>query len=182
MQSLSRLLKRVSELSGRVIAWLMVPMVFGTFIVVVLRYAFDIGWIWMQESVVWVHAAVFMLAAAYTLNRDEHVRVDIFYRQMSVRRKACVDLLGTLLFLLPVTVFLAVTSFDYVAVSWRIHEASREAGGLPYPFVPLLKSLIPVTATLLVLQGAANGIDNALCLFGASEAGPGRRRDAGPER
>lgn len=175
MQSLSRRLRRFSEVSGRIIAWLMAPMVVGTFVVVVLRYAFDIGWIWMQESVVWVHAAVFMLAAAYTLNRDEHVRVDIFYREMSARRRAWVDLLGTLVFLFPVTVFLAVTSWDYVAVSWRIHEASREAGGLPYPFVPLLKALIPFTAVLLLLQGAAVAIEKVLLLLGrGAGAEPGR--------
>lgn len=173
MQSLSRRLRSVSEVSGRLTAWLMVPMVAGTFVVVVLRYAFDVGWIWMQESVVWVHAAVFMLAAAYTLNRDEHVRVDIFYRGMSPRRKALVDLLGTVLFLMPVMIFLAVTSWDYVAVSWRIHEASREAGGMPYPFVPLLKTLIPLTSGLLLLQGAAGAIDNVLCLIGVGATGNG---------
>ena len=88
MQSLSAALKGFSELTGRLIAWLTVPMVAGTFLIVLLRYAFDLGWIWMQESMVWLHAAVFMLAAAYTLNRDEHVRVDIFYRRMRPRRRA----------------------------------------------------------------------------------------------
>jgi TRAP-type mannitol/chloroaromatic compound transport system permease small subunit len=167
--------------TGRITAWLMVPMVAGTFVVVVLRYAFDIGWIWMQESVVWVHAAVFMLGAAYTLNRDEHVRVDIFYRGMSPRRQALVDFLGTVLFLMPVTIFLGVTSWDYVATSWRIHEASREAGGLPYPLVPLLKTLIPLTSALLLLQGAAGAIDNLLCLVGAGTAGNGAAGERRPD-
>ena len=125
-----RMLQSFSEWTGRVVAWFSLPMVILTFVIVVLRYAFDLGWIWMQESVVWMHAAVFMLAAAYTLKRDDHVRVDIFYRKMSVRRKALVDVLGTLLFLLPVSIFLIATSWDYVAVSWSIREGSREAGGL----------------------------------------------------
>lgn len=166
MHSVSEKLRRFSELSGRVIAWLTLPMVFGTFVVVVLRYVFDLGWIWMQESVIWVHAAVFMLAAAYTLDRDEHVRVDVLYRGMRPQRKALVNLAGTVLFLLPMAVFLVVTSFDYVVVSWQIGESSREAGGLPYPFVPLLKTVIPATALMLIAQGVADAIDDALVLLG----------------
>jgi TRAP-type mannitol/chloroaromatic compound transport system permease small subunit len=166
VDAVSRRLKRFSDISGNVISWLTLPMVIGTFVVVVLRYAFDIGWIWMQESVTWMHAAAFMLAAAYTLNCDEHVRVDIFYREMSAGRRAWVDLLGTLLFLLPMSAFLIATSWDYVSVSWQIREGSREAGGLPYPMVPLLKTVIPITAALLVLQGVANAIDACLVLCG----------------
>lgn len=168
MHCVSEKLRRFSEMSGRLIAWLMLPMVIGTFVVVVLRYAFDLGWIWMQESITWMHAAVFMLATAYTLKRDEHVRVDIFYRGMSSRMKASVNLTGTVLLLVPVAVFLVVTSFDYVVVSWQIRESSREAGGLPYPFVPLLKTVIPVTALMLIAQGVANAIDDALVLLGLS--------------
>jgi TRAP-type mannitol/chloroaromatic compound transport system permease small subunit len=166
MQTLSEMLKAFSEVTGRVVAWLALPMVCVTFLVVILRYAFDIGWIWMQESTVWMHAAVFMLAAAYTLNRDEHVRVDIFYRDMTPQRKAWVDLLGTLFFLLPVALFLMITSWDYVAVSWSIREGSPEAGGLPFPFVSILKSLIPLTSILLILQGIASIIDNVGILAG----------------
>lgn len=152
------ILERISEWTGRMIAWLMLPMVLGTFVIVLLRYVFDVGWIWMQESIVWLHAAVFMLAAAYTLRCGEHVRVDIFYRALSTRGKAIVDIAGTVFLLLPMMVFLIVTSIDYVAVSWDIQERSREAGGLPYPFVPLLKSLIPVTAALVIVQGIAAGL------------------------
>ena len=148
-------LRQVSELTGRAIAWVMLPMVAIQFVIVLLRYAFDLGWIWMQEGVLWMHAAVFMLATAYTLHRDEHVRVDIFYRKMSRRGRMLVDLVGTLFLLMPMMIFLIVASWDYVVVSWTIAEGSREAGGLPYPFVPLLKSLIPLTAALVVLQGLA---------------------------
>lgn len=174
--TISEALNRFSEWTGRIVAWLMAPMVVGTFVIVVLRYVFDLGWIWMQESVVWTHAAVFMLAAAYTLKRDEHVRVDIFYRGMEDRHKACVDAGGTLLFLLPVCVFLAWTSWDYVSVSWEIREGSREAGGLPYPCVPLLKSLIPVTACLIALQGIADTMASLALLRRARDEGEATRR------
>ena len=149
-------LQRISDWTGRIVAWAMLPMVVVQFVIVLLRYVFDVGWIWMQEGVLWMHAAVFMLASAYTLACDEHVRVDIFYRDMSPGRKRLVDAGGTLLLLLPMMIFLIVVSFDYVAVSWSIREGSREAGGLPYPFVPLLKTMIPVTAALVVVQGIAS--------------------------
>jgi TRAP-type mannitol/chloroaromatic compound transport system permease small subunit len=175
LQGLAAALRRISEVTGAAAAWLMLPMVVGTFVVVVLRYAFALGWIWLQEAVVWMHAAVFMLAAAYTLNRDEHVRVDIFYRQMSERRKALVDIAGICLFLLPVSIFIAAVSWDYVAVSWAIREGSREAGGLPYPFVPMLKSVIVIAATLLVLQGVAQLLSAAVVLSGRNGSAQKRR-------
>jgi TRAP-type mannitol/chloroaromatic compound transport system permease small subunit len=172
MLRLRNQLERFSELTGATIAWLTILMVLCTFIVVVLRYAFDLGWIALQESITWMHAAVFMLGAAYTLKEDEHVRVDIFYRRMPGRRKAIVDLIGTLVFLLPVSIFLAIASWDYVATSWSIQESSREAGGLPYPFVPILKSLIPATAAFLILQAAANLITAILVIAGRIPSEP----------
>ena len=148
-------LDRISIVAGRITSWLTVVMVIVTVIIVVMRYVFDAGAVWLQESVVWMHAVVFMIGAAYTLQQDEHVRVDIFYRDMSGRRRAWVDLLGTLLFLLPLCAFLGYQSLDFVAVSWRLGESSREPGGMPYPFVPLLKSVLLVMPLLLGVQGAA---------------------------
>jgi TRAP-type mannitol/chloroaromatic compound transport system permease small subunit len=146
---------RISILSGHITSWLTLIMVVVTVIVVVMRYVFDAGAIWLQESVVWMHAVVFMVGAAFTLQQDEHVRVDIFYRDMSDRRRAWVDLLGTLLFLLPLCLFLGYKSWDFVLVSWQLAESSREPGGMPYPFVPLLKSVLLVMPLLLALQGVS---------------------------
>ncbi len=128
-------------------------MVIVTFIVVVMRYVFDAGLIWVQESVVWMHAVVFMLGAAYTLRDEEHVRVDIFYRAMGERRRAWVDLIGVFIFLMPLCLFLAWTSFDFVAASWGVREASRESGGLPYPLIPMLKSVLLLMPVAVALQG-----------------------------
>jgi len=166
MLKLKQQLERLADWTGAAIAWLTLLMVLGTFVIVVLRYAFDLGWIAMQESITWMHAAVFMVGAAYTLKQDEHVRVDIFYQRLSVERRALVDLIGTLVFLLPMSVFLMASSWDYVATSWAIREASREAGGLPFPFVSILKSLIPVTALLLTLQGIAMLLTSVLVMSG----------------
>ena len=146
---------RISETFGRVTAWLTMLMVIMTGIVVVLRYALDAGYIWMQESVIWMHAAVFMLGAAYTLRHEEHVRVDIFYRNMSPRRRAIVDLGGVILFLLPVCGFLAYSAYDFAAAAWSMREITREPGGLPYPAIPLLKSIVMITPVTLALQGVS---------------------------
>jgi len=147
------MLDRFSERLGKAASWLTLFMVLVTFVVVVMRYVFDMGFIWLQESVVWMHAFVFMVGAAYTLQQEEHVRVDIFYRDMSAKGRAWVDILGVLLFLFPLCAFLAWAAFDFVAVSWRLEEASRESGGLPYPLIPLLKSILVVMPITVSLQG-----------------------------
>ena len=128
-------------------------MVIVTFVIVVMRYVFDAGLIWLQESVTWMHAAVFMIGASYTLQQDEHVRAAVFYRSMSHTRRAWVDLLGVCLFLWPLCAYLAWTSWDFVAVSWKMQEASRESGGLPYPLIPLLKSVLLLMPAVVALQG-----------------------------
>jgi len=128
-------------------------MVITMFLIVVLRYGFNLGWIAMQESVLYLHGAIFMLGAGYTLLANGHVRVDIFYQRFSVKQQAWVNFLGTLLLLMPVTVFIVIISFDYVQTSWMIMEKSQEAGGLP--LVYLNKSLIIVLAVTLFIQGVA---------------------------
>lgn len=146
---------KISSTTGKVAAWLTLFMVIVTFVVVVMRYVFDAGLIWLQESVIWMHAVVFMMGAAYTLQQEDHVRVDVFYRKMSARRRAWVDLLGVILFLLPLCVFLGWKSLDFVAVSWSLHESSRESGGLPYPLIPMLKSVLLLMPIGVALQGGS---------------------------
>jgi TRAP-type mannitol/chloroaromatic compound transport system permease small subunit len=141
---------RVIRWLGQTVAWLTLVMTLLTFGVVVLRYGFNLGWIWLQESVTYLHAVIFMVAAAWAFQTDDHVRVDIFYRARSDRYRFAVNLAGTLLFVLPFSAFLLIIGWDYVAASWATHEASREAGGLP--LVWLLKSLILVLPALLLLQ------------------------------
>ncbi|MDX2412920.1 MAG: TRAP transporter small permease subunit [Woeseiaceae bacterium] len=147
------LFDRISSVSGRAISWMTLFMVVITAIIVVMRYVFDAGSIWMQELVIWMHAAVFMVGAAYTLLHEEHVRVDIFYRKMSPRGRALVDLLGVTIFLLPLCGFLAFKSYDFAAASWSIHEISREPGGLPYPAIPAMKSIVILMPVAVALQG-----------------------------
>ena len=143
---------------GKAFAWLTVVMVLLTCLIVMLRYGFNLGWIWLQESVTYLHVAVFTIVAAWTLQQDGHVRVDIFYAGMSDQKRALVDLAGTLLFLIPFCLFVLIIAWPYVANSWKLLETSREAGGLPLLF--LLKSLILVMPALLLTQAFINVSDN----------------------
>lgn len=149
---------------GRAVSWLTLAMVLIYFAVVVLRYLFSSGSIALQESVTYLHAMVFMLAAAWTLTRDAHVRVDIFYSRWSARSKDIADLAGSLLLLLPVAIFIFAASVAFVTESWRVHETSGQPGGLPYVY--LLKTLILVMAAQLLLQALAQAITLAARLSG----------------
>nr|WP_184435878.1 TRAP transporter small permease subunit [Roseospira goensis] len=126
-------------------------MVLVQFLVVVLRYVFGLGFIWMQESITYMHGLLFMVGAGYTLLQDGHVRVDVFYREASPRRKALVNLLGTVLFLIPFCVLVLWVSWPYVANSWRVMEGSKETSGIQGVY--LLKSVILVFGGLVILQG-----------------------------
>lgn len=151
-------LRNFIALSGKAVAWLGVVMVLLTFTVVVLRYGFNQGWIWLQESLTYLHVAIFTIVAAWALQLDGHVRVDIFYSRMSKRKRAIVDLAGTLLFLVPFCVFMLTIAWPYVANSWKLLESSREAGGLPFVYV--LKSLMMIMPALLLGQAFINIADN----------------------
>ena len=145
-------------------------MVLTTFTVVVLRYVYSIGWVWMQESYVWLHGVVFMVGAGYTLLHNGHVRVDIFYRPKDYRYKAVIDILGSFLLLLPLVALVFMVSVGYVADSWLRLEESREAGGLPGLF--LLKSVVLVFCVLLGLQGLALAGRSLLALVGFEDFRP----------
>ncbi len=167
LHTLSTRLDRLAETTGQASAWLTLLLVLVTFTVVVLRYVFQFGSIAMQESILYLHASVFMLGAAYTLKKDGHVRVDIFYRSFSAKHKALVNLLGSLFLLLPVCSFLLWASWGYVANAWSIHEGSGETGGLPYVY--LLKTLIPLAAFLLILQGISQALASLGTLLAAQQ-------------
>lgn len=167
MVKLIRAIDTISELTGTSVAWLTFVMMLVTCIVVIARYLFDVGSIALQETVVYLHGIVFMLGIAYTLKNRGHVRVDIFYQKLSRRKQAVIDLLGTLFFLFPLAIFILWTSFDYVSFSWSIKESSPEPGGLPAVY--LLKTLIPLMAGMLALQGLGEMVRNLLIILGKEQ-------------
>ena len=153
MQSLADRIDRFNTSIGRAVSWLALAVVLLQFTLVVARYLFGLGSIWMTEAVIYGHATLFMLACAWTLRAGGHVRVDIFYAEALPSTRAIIDLAGALLLLLPFALVLIFLSLPYAARSWAILERSQEASGLPLVF--LLKSLIPLFAALIALQGVA---------------------------
>ena len=147
---------RLTTAIGRAAAWLALLVVLLQFALVVARYLLGLGSIWLSETVIYGHAALIMLAAAWTLGAGGHVRVDVFYDQATLRTRAVIDLLGSLLLLLPFALVLLWLSMPYATRSWAILERSHESSGLPLVF--LLKTLIPAFAVLMALQGIAQVI------------------------
>jgi len=161
---LAGLIDTLNEYVGRTVAWLALLMVLTQFVVVLMRYVFGVGSVWAQESIVYMHATLFMLAAGYTLLHNGHVRVDIFYRTASPVARARIDLVGTLLLLWPVCFLIFYVAFPYVESSWRVREGSRETSGIQGVY--LLKSVILVFVVLLALQGLSTVIHALRVLAG----------------
>jgi TRAP-type mannitol/chloroaromatic compound transport system permease small subunit len=160
--SIAEHIDRLNGAIGRAVSWLTLWVVVVQFALVLLRYVFDAGSIWLNESILYAHATAFLLAVAWTLREDGHVRVDIFYADASPRTKAIIELAGAILLLLPFAMAVIWLAWPYVGRSWAILERSHETSGLPAVF--LLKSLIPLFALLLALQGVAQGIRAAHAL------------------
>jgi TRAP-type mannitol/chloroaromatic compound transport system permease small subunit len=162
MTALADRIDRLTTGIGRAAAWLVLVVVLLQFALVIARYLFGLGSVWLTETVIYAHGALFMLAAAWTLLAGGHVRVDFFYADVSARTKAKIDLIGALFLLLPFMLVLLWLSVPYAARSWAIFEHSQEASGLPIVFV--LKSLIPLFALLMALQGISQAIRAATLL------------------
>ncbi len=167
VSSISAVIDIMNKKIGEWVSYFTFLMAAITFVVVILRYGFNLGWIAMQESVVYLHAAVFLLGSAYTLQHDGHVRVDVFYRRFSEKRRALVNLIGTLFLLVPVMVFITVVSWHYVLESWQTLEGSMESGGLPFLYV--LKSFILLFSVTMLLQGISEVIKQSMILAGVSK-------------
>jgi len=168
IENVANKLEQFINWTGRIVSWLVLAMVVIMFFVVVLRYVFDTGWIALQESISYFHSIVFLMGAAYTLQHDAHVRVDIFYSRLNKTGKAWINLLGHIFILLPVMVFIIWVSWPYVINAWDVKESSREAGGLPGVY--LIKSLILVMAALLIMQASALSLRAVLQITGSKTA------------
>ncbi len=167
LQTIADRISRLTEWTGRSVAWLTLAMVIITFVVVVFRYVFDLGWIWLQESISYMHAFVFMLGIAYTFKHNAHVRVDILYSKFTARKKAWVDLIGCLVLVIPVCGFVFINSWDNVIESWLRLEGSEETGGLDLVF--FLKTAMLLMPFLLLLQAINIILRNSLFIQGMGE-------------
>ncbi len=167
MRRFAAIVSRFTEQCGRTLSWLCLFMALLTAAVVLLRDGFGVGSIAAQEAITYLHGCLFMLAAAYTLKHDGHVRVDIFYRRFSPRARAWVNSVGGIVFLLPFCVFLFGVSWTYVTESWQILERSPEPGGIPAVF--LLKTLLLLLPATLFLQGLAEVLRSAALLIAGDD-------------
>ena len=165
-----RLISGINRAIGEVLSWLALAMVLICFTVVVQRYVFHVSVLALQDLYVWMSGAMFTGVAGFALMRDDHVRVDIFYRPASIRRKAIADLVGVVIFLLPFMIVVFLYGLPYVQRSWRIWEGSANIGGMPGLFV--LKTFILVFAVLVGLQGIAIAARSILVLTGREAALP----------
>jgi TRAP-type mannitol/chloroaromatic compound transport system permease small subunit len=147
---------------GLVAAWIVLPMILLQVIIVLMRYVFGIGSVMLQESIVYMHAFLFMVMAGYTLLHDSHVRIDVFYREASPQKKALINLIGSVAFLIPVCVLIIWVSWTYVSISWSVLEGSKETSGIPGVF--LLKSLLIVFAALVGIQGVSLAV-RSICVL-----------------
>lgn len=158
-----RPLQQLNTRLGQLLSCLMIAMTVLTAAVVLQRYGLDRGSIFQQELITYLHATLFMLGLSYTLRTDGHVRVDIFYQHFNRQQKAWVNCVGHIVFLLPLAAIIGFSSLDFVAQSWVLKETSAEPGGIPAVF--LLKTLIPVSALLLFIQGIASTLAEARVLL-----------------
>ncbi len=159
--------KFIDKLNHRIgisIAWLALFMVLIQFLVVVLRYAFGYSSIFMQESIIYMHGFLFLLGASYTLLHDGHVRVDIFYREASEKKKAITNIFGVFAFLIPVCISFLIFSMPYVSNSWEILESSKETSGIPAVYI--LKSAIIIFCGLIIMQGISMVIHSFAIITG----------------
>ncbi len=172
LQSAARVIDVFNEYLGVTLSWLTLTMVLVQFLIVVMRYTFGLGSIFMQETIVYMHAFLFMLAVGYTLLHNAHVRVDIFYSTASTRQKAWVDFCGVFLFVLPVATLIWWAAWPYVVASWRVYEGSVEVSGIQGVFI--LKTVILAFASLMSLQALSMAAHSLLILMGV-------RQDMEPE-
>ena len=170
LDTLATHIDRFNERIGRVTAWVALLMVLVQFLVVIMRYVFGIGSIMMQESVIYMHAFLFMIGAGYTLLHGGHVRVDVFYRDATVSTKAWVDLAGVVFFLVPVCTLIAVYSWPYIHTSWSVFEGSKETSGIQAVY--LLKTTLLAFCLLVGVQGVSLALRSALHLAGARVIDP----------
>lgn len=156
---LAQKMNKINDITAQIVSWFTLAMVVLLALNILSGWLFKFNSILVTELITWMHSAIFLLATAYTLNKDEHVRVDIFYRKMSVKKKAIVDLLGTVFFLIPISLFILWSSWSYIILSWRLNEQSPEAGGMPAIFI--LKSLLIIMPVLLIFESFNQLIKNS---------------------
>ncbi len=164
MKTIIKICDKISGFFGYIAAWLTSALVLVIIYDVLTRYFLNNSKIWVQELEWHIFALVILLGTAYTLRQNGHVRVDIIYSKLSVRKRALIDLLGVIILLIPFSLFIIYTSKDFVLSSWQCAEGSPDPGGLPARY--LLKAMLPFSFLLVIIQGASMFLKALLTLLG----------------
>ncbi len=164
LRSIANVIDKINEHVGRFVSWVTVLLVVVVFSDVVMRYVFQVSFVFTQELEWHLFGFIFLIGAGYTLLHDSHVRVDIIYQKLSTKSQAWVNFIGCLLFLFPGCYLIISTSLGYVHSSFAIMEGSPDPGGIPLRFI--LKSMIPVGFLLVWLQGISLFIKSFLVITG----------------
>ena len=167
MQNWTKKIEHVNEQIGKSVSWLTFLLVLIVCFDVVSRYLFKISFVSIQELEWHLFAIIFLTAAPYTLKLDGHVRVDIIYSKLSERKQAIINLIATIIFLIPFCLLMIYTSKDFVINSLMVNETSPDPGGLPARYI--LKAIIPLSFFMLLLQALALVITSALKLSSTSK-------------
>tara|TARA_B110000263_G_C15018731_1_gene378515 strand:+ start:128 stop:625 length:498 start_codon:yes stop_codon:yes gene_type:complete len=162
LYSLTVVIDKISELTGKISSWFVLLMVLITCLVVIMRYVLGLGSIFLQDIVLYLHASLFLLGASFAFKRDSHVRVDIFYRDLSNKKKSVINLVGNLALLQPLCLVIFLYSWGFVEFSWQIMESSPEPDGLP--FVYLQKTLLLLMSFFLWIQSISEILKSLILL------------------
>ena len=149
-KSLIKILDIIADKVGVISSFLILFLILFVSLSVILRYAFSIGFIWLQDLYIWIHAIFILLGISYTLKADEHVRIDLLYRSFSKKKKKKINFIGLIIFGVPLTYLLLINGWDYFLRSFNLNESSKESGGLPNVFI--LKFFIFFLGFLLFLE------------------------------
>ena len=141
---------RVTKLTEYVTIRFFYVMFITVIINIVLRYLFNINYIFLQELVMYMHAFIFLFGISICLKEDTHVRIDIFSSKLSVGYRKLVDQIGLIIFIIPFCLFVVYESTSMITRSWVMLEGSSEPGGLPFVFI--LKSSIYLFSFLIFIQ------------------------------
>ena len=151
MNSIINGIQSLSRFLGKTISWSSIILIFIIVLDVFFRYVFSLTSAATYEIEWHLFGLMFLLGAAWTLDQDKHIRVDLFYQRFSPKTKALINLIGTLIFLIPFCWITLITSIDFVQSSFLLDETSPDPGGLPARY--LIKLAIPIGFGLLMLQG-----------------------------
>lgn len=162
MKSIVKIIDKINEQLGKAASWCSLLLVLIVCIDVILRYFFKWSQVWIMEIELYLFAIIFLIGGAYAFQKDQHVRVDVFYSNMSEHNKAIVNLIGGIMFLIPWSLIMIYIGQRYFIKSWNISESSSQPGGLPALYIK--KGLLVFAFLLLFLQGVSSVLKSILIL------------------